>query len=245
MSQTLQILIVEDEAITAENLKQTLVSLGYEIAGIANNSIDAVDILLNTKVDFAILDIKIQGDKNGIWLANYIRKTSNIPYIFLTAFGDEKTILEATSTRPYGYLLKPFVKQNLLASIEVALINYSEKTNQKPTNNQLLVKEDFVYVKHDEAFVKLMFKDIFFIESDKNYIQIHTENNKLLLRSTLSKIKENLSSNFLQVHRSFIVNTQKIDAIKGLVISLGKFKVTLSNSYKESLFEKLDITKKD
>lgn len=250
MNKTLQILIVEDEAITAENLKETLKKLGYGIAGVVNNATDAIDILINKKVDFAILDIQIQGNKNGIWLANYIRKTYNIPYIFLTAFGDEKTILDATLTRPYGYLLKPFVRQSLLASIKVALINFAEKLHKEDVDKEDIDKDgstvlasiNSIYIKQEDAYIKLMLNDICFLESDKNYVHLHTEEGFFLIRSTLSKIKETLPSYFLQTHRSFLVNSKKVDKIKPAHVLVNKFTIPLSNSYKTILFKKLDIS---
>ncbi|QOD59379.1 response regulator [Polaribacter haliotis] len=242
MGQKLQILIVEDEEIIAENLRLTLKNLGYEIAGVVNNALDAIDVLVNEKVDLAILDINIQGSKNGIWIANYIRKSYHIPYLFLTAFGDEKTILEATETRPYGYLLKPFVKESLLASIKIALVNFTEKDNLLNKEKTVLkLEENVIYIKVKEAYVKLITDNIYFIESDRNYIQIFTKDSNYLLRSSLSQIKELLPKTFLQVHRSFIINTKKIDSITKLQISLGEYTVQLSNSYKEELYKILQI----
>ena len=245
MSEKLRILIVEDEAITAENLKETLLFLGYEVVGIASNSIEAIGFLSNEKVDLTILDIHIQGDKNGIWVANYIRKSHKIPFIFLTAYGDEKTLIDATSTRPYGYLLKPFTQRNLLASLQIALINFTEDsssdyknaTTQTEENKDILKKENVLYVKHKGAYVKLFLDDIYFLESNKNYIQIYLMDDKYIVRSTLKEFANLLSDNYIQIHRSFIIDYKKVDVIKNDSVFIGPYKVPIGSSdYKEKLF---------
>ena len=245
MSEILQILILEDEAITAENLKETLLSLGYGVVGIASNSTDAVNFLTNRKVDLAILDIHIQGDKNGIWVANQIRKFYKIPFVFLTAYGDEKTIIEATSARPYGYLLKPFTKRNLLAALQIALINYTEDSSsdynnastQTEENKDILKKENVLYVKHKGAYVKLFLDDIYFLESNKNYIHIYLMDDKYIVRSTLKEFASLLSENYIQIHRSFIIDYTKVDMIKNDFVFIGSYKAPIgSNDYKEKLF---------
>jgi len=245
MAKPLNILIVEDEAITAENLKQTLLSLGYGIAGLANNAADAIDVIINNKVDLAILDIQIQGAKNGIWLANYIRKTANIPFIFLTAYGDETTIMNAAAARPYGYLLKPFVKQNLLASIQVAITNFVEEKEalsynaipHKSNDKDVLKSRDALYIKHHGIYSKIYLNDILYAEADKNYVHLVLNTASYMVRSTLKDVKQLLPQTFVQVHRSFVVNIAHVDTIKPISISLQEHVVPLGNSYKDALFK--------
>lgn len=243
MGKKLKILIVEDEAITAETLRLTLKNLGYNVVGVVDNALDAIDVLMTNKIDLAILDIHIKGNKDGIWIANCIKTSYQIPFIFLTAFGDEQTVVKATETIPYGYLLKPFIKESLMAAIHVAITNFSEKfnLNNNKSKESVKYKENSIYIKHNDAYLKLLLEDLLFIESDKNYIQLFTEDAKFLVRSTLSKFHETLPTNFIQVHRSFIVNVKKIDTIKGNTLFLGVYKVSFSNSYKENLFKNLDL----
>lgn len=239
MKETLKILIVEDEAITAESLRQNLQRLGYTVIGIANNALDAIDFLSNSNIDLAILDIQIQGKKNGIWLAEYIQEYHKIPFIFLTGFGDEHTAKKAIAKRPNGYLLKPFSKQNLMVTIEVALLNFA-KSGITITNEDKESSVEFMFVKQKDIFVKVKVDEILFLESDRNYVNIHTNGERFTTRSTLSEIKKTLPSYFLQTHRSFIVNFRKIDAVKTSTISVCSFTIPLTNSYKPELMDFLN-----
>lgn len=244
MIEKINVLIVEDEALTAESLKFSIQSLGYNVAGIASNATDALDFLQKDKIDFAILDINIQGNKNGIWLANFISNTYNIPFIFLTAYNDQKTIKKAVNTKPHGYLIKPYIKENISASIQIALINF---TNNKVSEDNIVgekgeevsVLEDKknFFIKHKNAHVKIEFKDVYFLEADNNYINIQTSENIYMIRTSLSKVLQLLPKNFIQVHRSFIVNSENIELIDTLFIEIKEYKIPLSNSYRTKLFE--------
>jgi DNA-binding LytR/AlgR family response regulator len=243
-----KILIVEDEGIIAESIRITIESLGYEVVGVADNALDAIAILNNFTVDLAILDINIQGDKNGVWLANTMFKDK--AFIFLTAYGDNKTILQAMETKPSGYLLKPFKKEDISIAIQIALINFtSGKSIKSTTNNQysktnsinLLRRKETVFIKQKGVFIKLIIKDVLFIESDKNYLKIQTEKEVFVIRNTLKDISNNLPDFFTQVHRSFIVNINHIDKIHTISLKVGSFTIPLSNSYKKELLRLIKI----
>lgn len=240
MKQTIKILIVEDEALIAESIRLTLVKLGYQIAGIASNALDAIEILNTQRVDLAILDINIQGDKNGIWLAKTMFK--NKPFIFLTAYGDDATIKEASLTNPSSYLLKPFRKEDISAAIQVAVVNYSEnKTatidfkNKTAKNKEILKQQTTFFIKQKDAYIKLLIKDILFIKSDKNYLTIQSNQQNFLIRNTIKEILEILPDNFVQTHRSFIINTNKMDKVSAINIKINNYIIPISNSYKKEL----------
>jgi len=239
-----KILIVEDEGIITESIRITIESLGYEVVGVADNALDAIDIIKNNIVDLAILDINIQGEKNGIWLASTMFKDK--AFIFLTSYGNDKTIQEAMETKPSGYLLKPFKKEDISIAIQIALINFSKGETAKLSLSKnkidvnsinLLNKKETVFIKQKDAFVKLIIKDILFIESDKNYLKIQTEKKVHIIRNTLKEIKNNLPSYFTQVHRSFLVNINHISKIRTINIKVGSFLIPLSKSYKKDLLK--------
>lgn len=127
------ILIVEDEAISANDISMTLYSFGYNIVKIEDTAEDAVETALSENIDLILMDIKLKSDKDGIWAAAEIKKQKDIPIIFLTAFVDEDTLTKAKSTAPSGYLLKPYVERDLFATIEIALNtkDIKAKNNEK------------------------------------------------------------------------------------------------------------------
>lgn len=101
--------------------------MGYEISGDAMNPREAIDVLERLDTDLAILDINLKSEQDGIWIAKEIRPNYHIPFIFLTAYSDKQTIQRAAEVNPYGYLVKPFSKADILASIEIALKNYEKE----------------------------------------------------------------------------------------------------------------------
>jgi DNA-binding response OmpR family regulator len=128
-----KILIVEDESIIALNLKETLRELNYEPCGIAPNRCKTMAILESGVVpDLILMDIYLKGPTTGIKLAKELKgKLPNVPVIFLTANSELVTIKEASETFAYGYILKPYKKSNLHASIEIALKKATEDNKQK------------------------------------------------------------------------------------------------------------------
>src|SRR4051812_29578574 len=87
----LRILIVEDESLVALDLEERLTKLGYEVTGVVDNGEDALRLTLATKVDLVLMDIHIRGEKDGIQTAASLRKTADLPVVFLTAHADEAT----------------------------------------------------------------------------------------------------------------------------------------------------------
>lgn len=122
-----KILIVEDEALIAVEIESALRELGYRIAGKARNGDKALDLLASSQPDLALLDIDIKGTLNGIDLARIIRAKYNYPFVFLTAFSDRQTVMSLRDTMPYGYIVKPFSRGELLTTIELALHKFAEE----------------------------------------------------------------------------------------------------------------------
>ena len=104
----LRIFIVEDESIVAKDIQNSLVKLGYEVIGIANNGKEAIEKIIETAPDLILMDIMIKGDLTGIDVSDRIKEQVSITVIFLTAYADEGTLSKAKITEPYGYILKPF-----------------------------------------------------------------------------------------------------------------------------------------
>lgn len=226
----LKILVVEDEYITQKTICNYLTEIGYEVIGTSMNANDAIEILNTKDVDFAIFDINIKGEKNGIWLGNYISENFNIPHLFLTAYSDTETIKKALETKPLGYLVKPFQKHDLFTSIEIAILNF--------TKNQTS-KEKHILVKHNEVYTKINFDSILFIESDKNYLILNCEDENYRYRSTITDFENVMPNYFIKTHKGFIVNSQKVKEFSSNLILINDFKIPISKTFKELVFSKL------
>jgi len=253
MSYKIKIYIVEDEYITQAVLKNNVEEIGYSVVGMADSAEQAWEDLQKTDVDLALLDINLAGEKDGIWLAKKIRATLDIPFIFLTAYGDRATINTAVKTQPNGYLLKPFNEVDIYTAIEVALNNYNhskkpqesvvEKESTEPapsSSGDVSVGNDqTIYLKIDKIFYKIKLSDICYVKSDSNYVEVFLENKKHLVRSTLKNFSDLLPGNmFIQVHRSYIVNINRIESIGDGEVRLNYNKNTpLSANYKDAVIE--------
>src|ERR1700748_3650093 len=123
--------IVEDEVIIAEGINSTLKQLGYAVAEPACNYTEALTMMAEEKPDLMLLDITLNGSKDGIDLAWKIKELYNIPFIFLTANADAATVKRAKETEPPAYLVKPFNKDELYASIEICLHNFSQQQSRQ------------------------------------------------------------------------------------------------------------------
>ena len=110
-----QIVIVEDELIIAEDVSNMLTRKGYEVMGIAMDYDEAIAILKVNKPDLILLDINLNSKKDGIDLANTINEFYGIPFIFTTSYSDSATLERAKKSNPINYLVKPF-KARIVAS---------------------------------------------------------------------------------------------------------------------------------
>ena len=130
----LNVLIVEDEAVIATDIKSLLRKHDCRIAGIAYSGSRAMDLLASVNPNFVILDIYLGNGPSGIDVAEVIHEKYKIPYIFLTSFSDEETLNAAQEHGPYGYLVKPFQDQTLLTTVSVAWNNYKKSKDSKIWN---------------------------------------------------------------------------------------------------------------
>lgn len=241
MSQAVRVLIVEDEFLTADIIKDGLEEIGYRISGIVKDATEALSILNKNTTDIAILDINIQGKRDGIWIGNEISKEFKIPFIFLTAYSDKETIQNALKTKPYSFLVKPFNKTDVYTAIELGLTNFAQtkvahSIKETRKKDAPLLIDEYLFVKEKQLYSKIAIKDILFVQSDLKYVQIHVKEKSFLLRYNLSEMLEILPvENFIQVHRSYIVNKDRIEQIGANFLFIDKIKIPLSNSKKENL----------
>ena len=124
MENKIRILIVEDETLVSFDLKNTISSLGYEVIGVVRTGEDAFSKAFEEKPDLILMDIMLSGKLNGIETAEQIKKSMDVPIIYLTAYGDNETLQNAKLTEPFGYIIKPFEERTIHSAIEIALYNF-------------------------------------------------------------------------------------------------------------------------
>jgi two-component system response regulator LytT len=242
------ILVVEDEAIVAKDIQNSLKKLGYNVPSVENTGEDAVESAGKYRPDLVLMDIMLKGQISGIDAAERIKRRYEIPVIFLTAYADESTLSKAKVTEPYGYIIKPFKEIDLHTSIEMALYKHGKEQEVKRERDLYSAivtdksAEDCVFVKSNSRLVKVKSVDIYFVEALKDYVIIHSKTGKYTVHSTMKDISDKLSStDFLRVHRSYIVRVDKISAIEqnNLVIEDDKKIIPIGGSYRDDLVSRL------
>ena len=134
-----KILIVEDESIIAEDLADSLVTMGYTVLDIVSSAEEAIVIAAEKQPNLILMDVMLQGKMDGIAAAEQIHLNSQIPIIFLTAYTDDKTLQRVKTTNPFGYVVKPFEERNLHLTIEIALQRYQYDPITQLPNRSLFI----------------------------------------------------------------------------------------------------------
>lgn len=229
------VLIVEDEPLYSKVLVIELGDLGCEIVGVATNGDDAIRILKEKAVDIILLDIVIEGEKDGIDVGNYIRDNLNIPFIFTSSMTSQEVIDRAKTTRPSGYLVKPFDTEDLIISMQVALYKDDDHVPKEQVSGHFF-KEDRIFVKDKFRFERVFLSDIQFLEADGNYVKMALQNKEYLLASTLSNLFEKITQpDLIRTHRSYVINVEKVDAIEGNRLFIGEKEIPVGRNYREEV----------
>jgi len=206
-----------------------------ELAGVFDNPLDAIDFLTEHVVDLIFVDIQMP-DLTGI---EFTRSLEDAPKIvFTTAY--EKYALEGYKLNAIDYLLKPFSYEEFLKAAGKARKQVELEINSLPTveaNNQ------FLFLKSEYKIRRINFNDILYIEGLKDYIKVYTTTDEkpvMSLNSVKSLELKLPEDKFMRVHRSFIVNLDKIDTIERSRIIFGKVYIPVSDQYKDKFQEYLD-----
>ena len=233
--QATKILIVEDEPIISSDIEMTLEDLGYEVTDIVDNAEDAMLSINTNPPHLILLDINLEGDVDGIMLAEDINENFKIPFIFLTSNADKLTINRVKRTQPSGFIVKPFVDKDLQSNIEIAL--FSKKVAMSISTE----KSASFFVKDGGSLVKVNIDDIMFIQADDNYSRIYSTQKNYIISSTLKKVAERLDENqFIRIHRSYIINKTFIDKIKNSFVFIKNHQLPIGRSYHDDLFKTID-----
>lgn len=233
-----RVYIVEDIAISRMSLETMLLENKYQVAGSAAKAEVAWDEIQKTTTDLILLDINLAGEKNGVWLAQQVRKHLNIPIVYLTAFGDQKTLKEVLDTKPNGYLMKPYQEATLLTTITIALHNFSEGQKSTNTSQSESTSSDFIFIKDKYMKIKINVNDIYYIKSDGNYIEIKLKDKTHVVRNKLATFKQELPKDlFIQSHQRYLINKDKIDVLKKDFVTIANVDIPISQKYKKELEE--------
>ncbi len=191
-----------------------------------------------------MLDIQLKGELDGIETARRMQLTNHIPIIYLTANTDENHFNRAKETNPYAFISKPFKKLDLQHAIELTVGRIKNENNvnqiQEDDCSSPYILSDSIFVKRNDKMVKILIKDIYYFEADRNYCKIYSKTRECLLVMTLKDIGEKLpKEQFLRIHRSYIVNLSHVDEVAGSHVVVLKKAIPLSKALRGKLLDRL------
>ncbi|OYU95904.1 MAG: hypothetical protein CFE21_05685 [Bacteroidetes bacterium B1(2017)] len=249
MYSSINILILEDELIIAQDLVEILNELNYQEVFMARNYEQAIALLEQHTIDLALLDINLKAAKTGVDVAHQLRLKYNIPFIFVTSYSDNDTIQDVKQTKPSGFLIKPYTKELVLASVEIALFNFANRNHPEEfvaSNSEFSELESspivngYLLIKEKYRFVKVAVADIYWLVSDKNYVEIITQDRRYIVRNSLKKLMEQLpSENFIKCHKQYIVNLKFVSSFTPNSLFVNEVEIPISRSTQEEVLNLL------
>jgi len=229
----LKCIIIDDEPIARKLIEEFIEDVDYlELVGQAENPTKAINLLNDNIVDLIFLDINMPVI-NGI---NFLKSSKNTASIIMTTAYAEYAV-EAFALDVLDYLVKPIPFERFLKACNKAREVYETKKQvaQSPQN-----AGDHFFIKCDNQIEKVMYSDLLYAESLMNYVILYTSGRKMIVYITLKSLEEQLPTNqFIKVHKSFIVNREKIKSIEGNMIHIGAEKITISQNLREKVLNEI------
>lgn len=209
-----RVLIVEDEVLIAEYILDLLNDESFQAVKMAHTKEEAIQLMDNFDPNVILMDINLNGINSGIELAK--QKNQNAAVIFLTGQYDYELMSKALATSPESYLTKPIKQNDLFAAIQLAVLKSELKT---------------IKIRDGVNTVNVKLEAILFVKSDGNYIDIITKNKKYSIRMSLDTfLNEAKNSNFVRVHRSFVINKTKVTKVNTNTVYIGEVEVPISRN---------------
>jgi DNA-binding LytR/AlgR family response regulator len=223
-------IIVDDEPLARELIASHLAHFeNFELIDSFENALKAYAFLESNTIDLIFLDIEMPLLKGN----DFLKKLKNPPkVIFTTAY--REYALEGYELNVIDYLLKPITFDRFFLSIEKL------KQLQTPKIEEKAATENHVFVSSGNKNIKIIFEEIFYIESLKDYITIHLENGKSHhLKHNISAFEKLLNSDFVRIHRSYIIHSKKLTAYTKNEVEINNIEIPIGSSYKETWLEYL------
>lgn len=236
MHKIVNCIIVDDEPVAREILESHLRKVdAVHVIATCKNAIEAFNQINSNQIDLIFLDINMP-EISGLSFAKSINK--NIKVIFTTAY--REYAIDGFNLQAVDYLLKPISFERLLQAVN----KYIGESNVEVVNSSLEIQQekvDFIFVRADRKMMKINFSEINYIESFSDYLKFHLDDKIIVTRETITSIEAKLpKTNFLRIHRSFIVCIAKINSFTNEFIEVNEKALPISRSYKKDVLTKLE-----
>jgi DNA-binding LytR/AlgR family response regulator len=229
----LKCVIIDDEPIARKVLREFIEEIDYlELIGQAENPLKAMSLLTENDIDLVFVDINMP-KINGIDFLKTSRLKSNI--IVTTAYAEYA--VEAYGLDVLDYLVKPIAFERFLKACNKA--KEAGKVTATAPNNAVKATDHF-FIKCNNQIEKVFYDDLLYAEAMLNYVMLYTNSKKMMVYVTIKNLEEQLPPTiFLKVHKSFIVNINKIKSIGGNILDIGNKKITISQGLRQKVLNEV------
>lgn len=230
-------LIVDDEPLAINLIASHIEKVdNLEIAGSCKNAMEAMSALRDKKVDLLFLDIQMP-EITGL---DFLKTLKNPPKIIITT-AYRQYALEGFELDVVDYLLKPISFERFIKAVN----KYYERADSSikiigEESLQEKSKDTYIYIKERKKVLKIYLKDIIYIEGLGEYIRIHTKDKPVITKNNLKVFEEKLPSNFIRIHKSFIVSVEYIKAFTANSIETSEKELPIGRSYKKAVLKALN-----
>lgn len=234
----------------AAKMEMLLDEMGYDIIGIVPSSDDFLRLFRATLPDLIILDIELKDGGDGVDIAEKVNAIRPTPLIYATSYEDKESIKRALKTDPYSYLVKPVEKPSLQAAIELALFKFAKAHDNTQVDSPVIWSDDLILngcflVKSSSILIKIPFAEILWIEvGHDRYCDLVTTQRRYPIRTSMSLLEQKLDPKvFVRIHRSHIINIQKMVSIddQDMVVDIAGNVLPLGGAYKSNLLDRFKI----
>ena len=232
-------IIIDDEATSRTIIGELCSSYkNLNVVEVFSNAIEAIKYLNQNKTDLIFLDIHMP-DFNGF---DFIRTLKDPPFIILTTADAEFAIQAFEYDCIVDYIVKPIKPERFKKSIQKVEGKLNEKVTATVTDKEKQQTGDDFYVNINKRLIKIDIQSIYLVEAKGDYIYLKTDNKNYTVHSTLKKIEEKLPDHmFLKIHRSYIININKIIDIEDNSVLIEKDVVPVSRSNRPELMKRLNL----
>lgn len=226
-------IIVDDEPLAIEIMESYVARVDQlELVGSFRNAVSAFTFLQQNYVDLIFLDIQMP-KLSGIDFLKTLKQPPKV--IFTTAFRDYA--VQGFELEIVDYLLKPIPFERFLKAVAKVLHQPGPPVTQTKPD---AIADNYVYFKVDKKMIKTRMADVLYIESIKDYVKVKTPDKEIITQQKISYLEESLPrEQFLRIHRSFIVNLEKIDAYSATDVEIGKLSIPIGRNYKNDVMKVL------
>jgi DNA-binding LytR/AlgR family response regulator len=229
----LKCIVVDDEPVARNVMQEFIDDVAFlELTGMAENPLKAMKLLNDNHIDIIFLDVTMP-KINGI---DFLKSTTTKADIIMTTAYTEYAV-EAYGLNVLDYLVKPIAFDRFLKACnkakEMIELKQSATVKQSDTN-------DHFFIKCDNQIEKVYYSDLVYAEAMLNYVMLYTHTRKMMVYITIKSLEEQLpKDSFIKVHKSYIVNSNKIKSIEGNILDIGETKITISQNLREKVLEEI------